>query len=366
MYSRQAPSVEVRSVALMALAANSSGQKDASETMSLLSPTRQGNSIIAREGRYGLTRPRRHELLSLAGLAVRHAGWGEGRRLRQARVKPIRTRTNPLASTPHACPGFTLVELLVVIAVIAILAALLLPALSGAKMAAYRIQCASNLHQIGLALGLYVDDFHKFPAFGDSRRHPVTADPRSVFWDASILPYVKGSQRVFLCPALPRFISRPKNGSHRPRMATDDWSICDTAEVLWPNRSYGYNGAGVGLLKSAPSSGGWSLGLDPVLELCLDSPQTVFRPEASVVVPSDMIAVVDYDALADDDSDGDLHPDAGYSLTLTGSRHRGRANVGFCDAHIEYLRTNNLTATAARLRWNFDHQPHAEANPYFP
>jgi len=62
----------------------------------------------------------------------------------------------------------------------------------------------------------------------------------------------------------------------------------------------------------------------------------------------------------------DLHPDAIYSLTLTGARHCGSANVVFGDAHVEYARTNSLTATNARQHWNFDHQPHSDAVLYFP
>ena len=65
-------------------------------------------------------------------------------------------------------PGWTLIELLVVIAIIALLAALLAPVLIRARQSAYKIVCAANLKQIGLAFMLYEQDWDEaFPNTGD-------------------------------------------------------------------------------------------------------------------------------------------------------------------------------------------------------
>ena len=62
---------------------------------------------------------------------------------------------------PHASAAFTLVELLTVIAIIAVLATLLASAVTSAKKSAYQARCISNLHQVSLAMDMYLDDHQK-------------------------------------------------------------------------------------------------------------------------------------------------------------------------------------------------------------
>lgn len=133
------------------------------------------------------------------------------RRWAVATCQPAGLRAGP--STPercwprrpghHALAGFTLLELLVVMGIIAVLAALLLPTLTRAKESARAAACLSNLHQIGLALQLYTQDHgNRLPIMGNatlsSNGLPVRPDLPTL--DQGLSNYL-GSVKVLRCPS---------------------------------------------------------------------------------------------------------------------------------------------------------------------
>ncbi len=88
--------------------------------------------------------------------------------------------------------GYTLVELLVVIAVIGVLVALLLPAVQAAREAARRAECQNHLRQIGIAFHAYHDVHQQLPIGCIEKRTPRTKpNGRQLAWSAEILPQLE-------------------------------------------------------------------------------------------------------------------------------------------------------------------------------
>ncbi len=254
--------------------------------------------------------------------------------------------------------GFTLVELLVVISIIALLASLLIPVLSRAKQAAHLAKCRSNVRQIGLAIKMYVDDSECFPA----PKYAILtgAIDRHYFWSDQLAPYLKAewTNEIFRCPSYrgPTLVPRRDN-------------------QLWYSRllgSYGYNG------------------YEAVLGSLYDERKGRSVAESDVLVPSDMIEAGDANIAgkwrASDYIAGSLWsgPEiawGGYGVLWKNStngirtppafgppekwireiqrRHDGKYNALFCDGHIETIphRTLYSKTDSALRRWNRNHEP---------
>lgn len=115
------------------------------------------------------------------------------------------------------CDGFTLIELFVVIAIIAILAAVLLPAVAATREKGHRAACLSNLRQVGIALITYTHDYSglipygpKAPPFtSPASLYPATGTPTSLLSIVGgapvglgllLQPYLAAQPKVLFCP----------------------------------------------------------------------------------------------------------------------------------------------------------------------
>lgn len=225
--------------------------------------------------------------------------------------------------------AFTLIETLVVIAVIGVLAALLLPAFSRAKLRAQSTQCIGNLHQLGTGLQVIVSSDHSYPlVFGGTNG------------DGSWIGQL-AIQGLGMAQPITNYI---RTGMWRCPSA--QWS--DVDKSLLPI-SYGYNSGGV--VSDETAAENFGLGGYPSTHMQVN--------ESQVIVPSDMMAIGDVFH-----SRPALHRISALGRVLFSyQRHQGRENVVFCDDHVEsptlkflYLETND----EALSRWNHDHLPHSD------
>src|SRR6516164_7192892 len=88
---------------------------------------------------------------------------------------------HPASVRRHA---FTLIELLVVVAIIGVLLGLLLPAVQRVRESAASTQCSNNLHQIGIALQTYHDNYNSLPPGGAGSTNGLS-------WHVFVLPYLE-------------------------------------------------------------------------------------------------------------------------------------------------------------------------------
>jgi prepilin-type N-terminal cleavage/methylation domain-containing protein/prepilin-type processing-associated H-X9-DG protein len=268
-------------------------------------------------------------------------------------VIPVLGRGRKTEVAPKA---FTLTELLVAIAIISILAALIFPGLSIAKGYSRSVACRNHLHQMGIALKMYVDDHQSTfpyylgpagPSYGDATYNGKKV-AGLVYWSSKLFPYypLNWTNSLFHCPGY---------------KGTNTGPYPDTAPfyVGSINRfgSYAYNIDGSSAKGIIPEN----FGLGPVIFWNVPAVS-----EGRIKTPTDMISIGESRfSAAHIVNIGPGGPDnlhcGNPTWDFDPARHGKNYNQLLCDGHVSSMRTSIFfNPTNSAQMWNYDHQPHPE------
>lgn len=210
--------------------------------------------------------------------------------------------------------GFTLVEILVVVAIIAILAAILFPVFARARENARRVSCQSNLKQMALGFAQYTQDYNgKYPN--------RFSGPLAGGWVATLQPYLKSTQ-LFQCPSE----TTPPDTTTFSSPGYTDYSV---------NLYLGWN----------TINGGTNDGKNVAI---------LTQPALSVLVADSQGSLATGTSLAyDTGCDYHLGCQAGlarFTEDARTQRHLDGQNLAFCDGHVKWYK--GATATESTTVYN--------------
>jgi prepilin-type N-terminal cleavage/methylation domain-containing protein len=267
---------------------------------------------------------------------------------------------NPKWQKRASASGFSLIELLVAIGIIAILASLLLPSLAQAKATSRTAACRNNLRQQLIALRGYVDDSKGYPY---AWYMPYKGGREIRFWFENLGPYTANSkwgEGIYRCPEYKWYVAEGSGKSSGPGLG---WAV-DHAYG-----SYSYNAIGQPLQVTLPFvlHPEWRGLGSPAIDYPPYSTASPAIRDSDIVAPSDLFALGD--SVVFDSAGTPYEPTAGEFMYMTGNRwpiqklfrfptHPSGQVMASADGHVDLLKTNKFFGNDAPLRhrWNISNR----------